>query len=277
VLLLAGAWVPGYSLLVSKRFPDGGSGINQWQENIIRLERFAFSSRRYRCIIAGSSMASRIRQELVGPDDYNLSASGRSALVGLDAVLKSRSKPACVLIEANWTLLQNEDGPEGGRVFSPLPRLLKSLLPGLREVYQPVTLIAGMLKSRREAEKPDVVDVNFESHLSANLANENVEPAPGPLHLKVARLAAAVKALEEGGTRVFFFDPPRHKWLMEGARSRGVRAAIRAQIPSVPWLEADEGVYETEDGIHLTGSSAGRYSRLLGSRLAGLPAGHSGE
>jgi hypothetical protein len=256
-----------YSGLAPVLFPRGGAALHQWQENTLRIERYAFSKRELRCVITGSSMAARIRQDLLDPRDYNLAASGRSALVGLNAILRREPRPPCVLVEANWTLLGAVDSPEVDRVFKPLPYFLKVHFPALREMFQPSALFAQWLKDQRPQQKADVRDVNYEEHLRGQRELEEREPDQFQVQSKVKLLSSLIGELTRSGTQVFLFDTPMEPALMSGSRSEALRTALRSQMPDMSWLEFDPNRYQTEDGVHLNASSAEQFTRDLANEI----------
>jgi hypothetical protein len=256
-----------YSALLPFMAPNGGMGVNQWQENIIRLERYVFSDKEFHCVITGSSMASRIQQDLLAPNDYNLATSGRSAFVGVETIIRRPRKPKCVIMEVNWTLVQNPDGDEVPRLFAPLSFFLKSGIALFREMNQPAAVLAGWLKGRGPQQKPDVVDVNFDLHFKGQKELEN-QPFPAEkLTQAVDRLARLTHALREMGIAVIFFDTPREADLMNGLRTNSIRLAIKGKIPNIPWMEFEQEGYHTEDGTHLTTSSAARFTQALARKL----------
>ena len=256
-----------YSSIIQFSGIPGGKGLNQWQENTIRLQNYVFSTVPYRCVITGSSMSARISQELLSTEDYNLSLSGGSALSGLEIITRTEKKPRCVLVEANPTLLRGVNEEEIDNIFHPVFYPFKKAIPALRDAYQPITLIGGLIKkSQKNSKKPDFRVVDFMEHIQFEKKEEKKLPSPEKLETTLNELSRLVQQLEAQGVRVYFFDTKRHSETQTGPKTRMIQESITKRLdPNLQkWLNLESfETFETEDGVHLNTSSAEKFTRLI--------------
>ena len=67
----------GYSLLGSFNLLKSSDGLNQWQSNIIKLQKYAYQHHsKFNVVLVGSSIAANIPADLIGKYVVNLGLNG---------------------------------------------------------------------------------------------------------------------------------------------------------------------------------------------------------
>ncbi len=250
-----------------------GQGLNQWQENRIRIEHYLFSSTQNepRCVITGSSLSTRIKMDVFDSNDYNLALAGGSAFTGLSTVAQSEKKPLCVLIESNLTLKRAPDTTLIQRYFHPIFHTFYSWFPLFREGYQPAVMLASHLKRKQPSPVLDQVASNFDEHLNAQLEAESKALTTEELSLIEERLTSLIKKIQSRGIKAMSFDVPRHPKLLNSSQHLQLKRALTKIYLDLNVEELKIKVRElpdqTEDGQHLTHSSARRFSQAFAESL----------
>jgi hypothetical protein len=250
--------------------PANKKGLNQWQEVDIHVQNYVFSKLPMRCVIVGSSMGNRLSPKELDPRDYNLSLGGGDALTGLEVILRSGKIPSCVLVEVNTTLLRDKDQELLTGVFHPIGFTLKKILPILQTSHQPIGVLAAAIKNKVDEEKPDTIATNFDALLEGQLADEQKLRPKVKIDRAVSDLKNLLDQLQAQGVKTFLFDMPRPEVLKNGANNQMVYQRIKSTMnpETYPWLEIDSsGTYQTEDTMHLTTSSARKFTALFAAAV----------
>ena len=246
----------------------GSTGLNQWQEAKIHAQNYLFEKTKIRCAIVGSSMGNRLDKKLLNENDTNLSLGGGDAITGLEIMIRSGRFPEkCVLVEGNSTLFRQADEELLASLFHPVGYPLKSILPMLRENFQPIGLLSTLLKNMSgEKEKPDTAAVNLKELIEGQAALEKPAPDEAEISVVLTKLKAQFEILKQHGIQIYFFDMPRPNLIADGARNRVLQSRIKAAFDSehYPWIiSPQEEDYQTEDALHLNTSSAKRFTALF--------------
>ncbi|MFN0221728.1 hypothetical protein [Paenibacillus sp. KR2-11] len=264
----------GFATVIGTGVVHGGSGTNQWQNNVIKAERYLYAEETVKHVITGSSMAYRLLPEYLGTEYANIAFAGGGALTGLQIMLHSKGTlPSTVLVEMNDTMLRGEDKEFVHKLTSPVASGVKGTFAAFRTEYQPVILFKEWVKggAGKEAEAGGSVDpAILASELARHAQEHSVVPEAEILKTVTLELKQAVDALRAKGVQVVLFEPPSHRSLHESVRSTALRAHWNAEFPAdryswVPTPNPDE--YETADGIHMTGEAARKYASYLKAYL----------
>ncbi|WP_236628573.1 hypothetical protein [Paenibacillus mucilaginosus] len=264
----------GYVAFVGTGVVHGGSGTNQWQNNVIKAERYQYAAEPVKSVVTGSSMAYRLLPEYLGTDYSNIAFAGGGALTGLQVILQSKGAlPSTVFVEMNDTLLRGQDKEFIQKLTSPVLGGAKSTFAAFRTEYQPVILFKEWIKggSGKEPEAGGPVDPDIlASELARHAADHAKAPDPKQLQAVTGELKQAVDTLRAKGVQVVLFEPPSHRSLHESVRSTALRKHWEAEFPKdrYDWAQTpNPDEYETGDGIHMTGDSARKYAAFLKEHL----------
>ncbi len=150
----------------------GGIGNSDWQNCIIRAERYLYDLTSPDILIMGTSRAARIRTAYLGPRVYNFAYPCLSGETAIHLIRDKKIKPRLLLIELN-ELLVSEDHTiiEDIYRFAGLKRHLKIL----RQEYKPVLVLKKLAQemsgqSFHEWYLPQVVD--HKTGMAAGLPDE---------------------------------------------------------------------------------------------------------
>lgn len=270
-----------YALLVPMVIRPGGDGTTEWQKNLIKAQRYAFSDAPSRCVLVGSSMSFRLSEKYFArpADVYNLAFTGGSSLTGLKLVAAKRDVPSVLLVEANDTLIRGADPKLMANLFEPVGSELRRRVPALREEYIPAVLVHKLFRDafHRGGEQSNSASVpaNFEAMFAveqAAYATPFTTDEERRLDDSLEQTRALVGRLAQRGARVILFEPPIDRRLAEATRSIVVRQRLHRMFPDerYAWLSpAQGGNYLTGDGLHLIDESAQRFARVLEAAAAG--------
>ncbi|WP_426449062.1 hypothetical protein ACP26L_30115 [Paenibacillus sp. S-38] len=264
----------GFVAFVGTGVVHGGSGTNQWQNNVIKAERYLYAGESFKYVVTGSSMAYRLLPEYLGEEYSNIAFASGGSLTGLQVILERGGElPSTVFVEMNDTLLRGQDKEFIQKLTSPVFNGVKSAFAAFRTENQPVILFKEWVKggTGKEPEAGGSVDPDiFASELARHAADHAKQPDPEQLRSVTGELKRAVDALRSKGVQVVLFEPPSHRSLQESVLSTSLRTYWETEFPKdhyswVPTPNPDE--YETADGIHMTGGSARKYAAFLKEHL----------
>lgn len=247
-----------------------------WQGNAIKAQRFIYGDTCDK-IIVGSSLSNRLVMDSL-PDMTNLSFAGQGIFDGLSILNHNNRHPRIVFIETN-IMVRKENQNFTSYVNSPVLNPLKRAIPSLRDEYQPVSILSGIiiriLKKGESAEKngfeemetpPDGDDAFFQQMLS-RLAEEYSEPLDTMmLRSHFEDLVRAVEDLESNGVRIVFFEMPVNETVCDFVVPQMVREYYRRYFPESKYVYIRvshcDG-YKTTDGAHLAGAEALRFTQFF--------------
>jgi hypothetical protein len=273
ILAVAAAIVGIYQLVAPRFFPGGGSGHDQWQQNLIKAQRLVYADTTPAVIVVGSSKLARV-EFAQDASIENLALNGGGSLTGLDVILRAGVRPRMVLIEIGDAILREPDEKFLDSVFGVVNRQARRLIPVLRDAYQPGVLINGAAQawaSNRTGPQDDAVRPDLLRQL---LDIQRTSHARLPDSLTMARvvgeLGTQVMRLHAAGVAVTFVEPPEHVELWNSPMSVSIRRSLHAAFgDAVAWFpDQDPVAYRTTDSVHLDRASADRYGAALVTWLA---------
>ena len=274
-----------YQTLIVGGVVPPSSGINQWQGNVVKAERYVYEKKSdIKIAIVGSSIGNRIKPEYIGPNVANLAMSAYSSQTGLEIVKRNKLKPSTVLIEINNTIARELNQKMIDYLYNPVFYLLRSYLPILRQEYQPISVLISYLKDSKGKNKPQgdeeknaLASPKLRKRLIDNLIKTRMNPLQAEIAEKIRQEAENIKAqiaaLKESGVRVVLFNVPGEARVEQTIAERQERKLIEEIFPqdTFEWLpEPPSENWRTEDGIHLIDSNAKKYGAFLKEKLENL-------
>lgn len=278
-------------------------GLNQ--DNLIKMQEYAYR-RAGHCatVIVGSSLAAKLRPQVLPPDVCNLALRGLSVFEGFELMRRAGHAPQLILLETN--VLERTPNPSTvDELFSPALYPLRRWYPGLQARHQPLNeALAGGLAvlarlrpaaARQFQDKlgvspggpgvaPPAEDSAAYPFLSptavaAAHADYSRPPQQPGFGQNLALLRRYVGYFRARGSRVVLFEMPVDAGVCQSAKMRAIRQQLAADavvggLAQLP--RPDCAAYRTTDGEHLTDPSAWRYSAVLARELAGLTAEAAG-
>lgn len=284
-----------YSLLAAQVIPAAWkTPESQGGDNRLRAQHFLYDHGPDDRVIAGSSLARRLRTELMPGRFVNLSLGGLSVFDGLEILARSGAAPPLVLVEVNVADRRaHSDFLQS--LFAPGLYQARRVLPALREENRPVAVTTAGIRhmARRGAEllhrarRPHAVSsvgistavkhppgppsAVFENMLAKHRKQYALPPDPERLATATENLKRLTEILTARGSRVVLFEMPVHESLCGSLYLTTVRNTLRGALPELPYLEVTPGLcrqYTTTDGHHLDRESAVRFTRHLSGELA---------
>ena len=271
-------------------------GINQ--DNVIRMQEFIYT-RAGECpnIILGSSLAAKLRPQVLPPNVYNLALRGQSVFEGFELLQRTQRIPKFIFLEIN--VLDRPPDPQTiEALFSPALHPLRGWYPGLQARHQPLNeaLAAGLvalawlkpaaaariqLKLGVGGPTPGAAlpadDPTFRPASATVVAAAHAQydelPEQPVFERNLALLRQYVRYFTVRGTRVVFFEMPVDEYASQGAKMHYIRQQLAANYPANQLLylpRPDCTIYRTTDGMHLTDPSAWRYSAVLAREISTL-------
>lgn len=223
-------------------------------------------------VIVGSSLAYRIELDSLPEGTSNLGFGGLSIYDGLQLINRAGKSPARVLIESN-VLFREPDKQFLNALFEPGLYELRRELPIMQEHNQPSGVLYGwvkktMLQQRDGSEQNDTVRVPNEMMLKEQRHAYAETPADSTIQRFMRLLMDEVKALEQRGVEVIFFEVPIDQELERSQLSELSRSLIREHFPKARFLHTPEQpAWRTTDGLHLDKPDAQRFSGMLAREL----------
>jgi hypothetical protein len=262
-----------YNLAIAVVNPDIVLNFDAGLRNQIVAERY-LDEAPPRAVLTGSSMGFRLSVDFMegdylGPQIYNLSFAGKTALPGLDLILAKPALPRLVLVEMN-TMDRGYDREAAADSLREPWRRLRAALPGFRIENRPLDL-AIVLSWRALKSMLGSAAVN---------ATERIYAAPAGLGERgpaiddevrftigenIRLLEQRIAALQSSGIRVVLVRLPSGP-VEDNAKVHFMWDAVHARFGpgQYEWLDLSAGgPYQTDDGVHLTKSSA----RLVAAAL----------
>jgi hypothetical protein len=277
----------GYSLFISFIAPQRSASQHQWQDNIIKAQKFIYNDRdSIDALIIGSSLSCRLIMDSL-PQVYNLSFGGQSIYDGLDILSHKSNLPKHVFIEMNFAL-RGESKEFTSSLYSPFLYYPKKVFPALREDKQPLALMGSLLNNKvvsvfflklkslfnltaKKSSTDNTVkrDV-FSTMLQLQVDDYSKAPDRGYVQYCFARLKQSLSALEERGVKIIFFEIPVNSTLVDLPKPVAIRSVFYREFPATkyPYIPfAFDVNYKTTDGLHLTREEALSYTIYLRSKM----------
>lgn len=268
-LLLAAA----YALFLKLVNVDWDTTQHLANGNRIKAEGYVFApDDTSATVIVGSSLAYRIELDSLPAGTSNLGFGGLSIYDGLQLINRSGKSPARVLIESN-VLFREPDKQFLNALFEPGLYELRRELPIMREHNQPSGVLYGwvkktLLQQRDGSEQNDTVRSPNQMMLAEQRHSYAQTPADSTVQRFMRLLLDEVKALEQRGVEVVFFEVPIDRELERSQLSELSRSLISEHFPTVRFLRmSQEIVWRTTDGLHLDKPDALRFSGSLAREL----------
>ena len=275
-LLVCIAFLVLYQGSIFYGFLPSSEGINQWQANIIKAEKYIYSeTSNLPIVIVGSSLTNNLSTKYFSSQVTNLGMSGGSAQTGLEIVRRKRIKPRLLLVELNDTIGRKLDNKLVNPLFHPLTSFLKLHFPMFRQEYRPTSVLIQYLENEykqknkmnsvRQDEK-QVVNSDFRKKMIKQLVeNRNIELGTQQKQF-ILEQAESIKAqiadIQKEAVRVILFDIPGEPVVDNTVKQRQIREILRSLFPknTFEWLpESPNRQWVTSDGIHLVQSNAKEY------------------
>ena len=278
-----------FSLFIALK-PKLGSSQHQWQNNIIKAQKFVYDDTdTIENVIIGSSLSCHLIMDSL-PSFYNLSFAGQSIFDGLKIIKNKNVFPKNVFIETN-VIMCGENIDFTNSLFSPISFFLNNNFVALRADKQPIGIFIGYFQAMKSFIKnkiknsindkikseEKVLDVKPDMHenelfskmLNLQIANYSKLPDTLELRKKIELLSDYVKLLKENNVNVYFFEMPINSNLMELPLAKTIRNELNSIFPTsmVNYIQIDSSLYETSDGIHLNNNEAVKYTTFFKRKL----------
>lgn len=260
-------------------FSDSGGYIGQKDKNIITIERFLYSSNKYKYVCVGSSMTEKILSDSI-PDFYNLGLLSCCAMDGLHFVnrLPHNKLPDYVYVEIN-TSISNEYNNDILDYFkSDFQNLARGYVVNLRDEFRPFTMfkynVLRLLHNNSNTEIQTKIDTLALKRSISYLKEEGwikwgkrldyVECMDGFRMLKYE-----IDQLQSKGVNIVFFFVPMNREIENGPKFVSLKKIIKQFFPEdkYRYMPEDTTSYLTSDGIHLDGESAISYTQFFKNHI----------
>ncbi len=271
---------------------------HQYHENLCKAERFVLNDKNIEVAILGSSLGNRINQDLLPHGWTKLTFSGLSTLEGLELVNRStKNNVKCVLLEINvLSRPQNEAFLKD--VYPPVISELKRLFPVFQVKNQPVSLLypslaylcygtqkrVGTLFNKKETKlihnSKALPEISFENNAKIEIPNSKPQSHTNPIFhnkfsdyckeldsnlvkFRLNQIETYIQQFEKKHIKIIFYEMPVDQQLRTLPLSGQIRRRFYEKFPTekYPYIVASDSlIFNTSDGIHLTGESINEYT-----------------
>lgn len=247
-------------------FPVEGFTNSQYQDNIVKVENYLFSTNTCKKVIIGSSLSFRLISDSL-PGFFNLSLGGLSIFDGLEIIIKTGKYPDVLYIETN-VLDRTADESFIDAINNPVMFFLKSHLLAFRQNKKSLAIVAGniirVIKGKPENYTAKNSKLNHEI-LDLQIKNASVLPDTSKIKKNIACLKQEIDLLENAGVNIVFFQMPVHPDIKNSVKYSFIQKSIHQNfntneykfVPEKNWN------FETTDGLHLNKKEASIFSRFL--------------
>lgn len=272
-----------YSVWLGKHKANFSGGQHQWQDNIIKSQRYIYEANSEKSkVIIGSSMSCRLDGRYLPHDFYNLSLGGQGIFDGLEVIKHKTPAPQQIYIEMNMVYREaNREFSE--RLFSAGLFTLREHISVLQEQYQPVNyLVSTKLNSwgrgfidpfvfrfinpviNKVADKKVSDDTGMKTQVINKLIAEYSQPFDSVLLASTFKnLQKQVKDAELKGAGIVFFEMPMQPDIENSVKALSVRRFFEKYFPAEKYAYLVHPAYKnytTSDGVHLTEESAKQFT-----------------
>jgi len=276
-----------HGILVMVR-PPHTSGQHQWQDNIIKAQRFIYDENDASYdVIVGSSLSGRLVMDRL-PHMYNLSFGGLTIFDGLNILAHKETVPQRIFIEMN-VVWKKEDEGFTSSINQPILYYLRKMFPSLRDEYEPIGLLGDriipiitnrMTSYMQKKETANDLSVEKEKHNAffTRMLNIQIESYTQKLDLKALdesfkNLKLYVNELERRNAHVIFYEMPVNQKLCYLPLATSIREKFHEYFPVTKYsyiYAPDCSEYETMDGLHLGNEEAVKYTNYFKSQISQL-------
>jgi len=255
-----------YNLAIAVADPDIVLNFDAGLRNQIIADRY-LDETPPRAVLTGSSMGFRLsvdymEGDYLGPEIYNLSFAGKTALPGLDLILAKPALPRLVLVEMN-TMDRGYDREAAAESLREPWRRVRAAMPGFRIQNRPLDL--AIVLSWRVVKSilgSAAVNATERIYVAPAPLGEPEPPIDDEIRFTIAQnirlLEERITALRSSGVRVVLVRLPTGP-VEDITKVRFMWDAVHARFATgqYEWLDLSSGgPYQTDDGVHLTKSSA---------------------
>lgn len=293
-LFVTVSFLAGYSLLGNLNILKSSEGFNQWQGNIVRLQRYSYDRHlKLNIVLVGSSLTANIPTHQIDKDVINLGLNGGATQTGLEAAIRQDVKPKILLVEVNNTINRKIDKQVIESNYNPFLYALRRYAPIFREEYKPSTQIILMFDEFRnkfkKAAKPVEKQIDTDrtdsqqltdehNSLSDTLVSQLIQSNSQPLSSQEKNLLtqearyikSQISKIASDGTHVILFNVPGDRRLENTLAVKQSRLLMKElfSVNNFDWLpEPPARNWLTADGAHLIPSDAKVYANFLKDRL----------
>lgn len=271
-----------YQFLIDFKFVKPGNGLNQWENNLIRFQNYAYQPiSQNNVVLVGSSLTALLNPTDVAEHAINLGMSGGSSQTGLEVILNKAFKPVIVLVEINTiTILTELDYSIVESIYNPLLFNLRLFLPVFRKQYQPdYQIITAYSKLMAEIHPPQILQNNPQqpekaqalvAQIIAQAQKEYSEPVTNRekylVTQQVEHLKSQIQILEQAGTKVVLYRVPGEPLLQGTIKEKQAQLLFKQLLPPdrYAWIpEPAPRQWKTSDGVHLVASDARIFAQHL--------------
>lgn len=246
--------------------------------NELILEKYTYEYKKKPVVFLGSSILTMLPPPNCRPDDVAaVYLQGRSAMSGLEAIRRVGAAPKVLFVEVTQLLIPADEHLLAA-VFTPLYWRIRTLIPPLRHNRNWIVLFHRWRVHERYIdpdiwELPEQTVAEWYKLRSVQFGvYQHPQSNRGLAKAIVTDVAGRVRALQQNGTRVIFYnsvDPS----IRNNPPSSELAAEIKSQMPDVEYINApdDEFPIYRWDGMHFVAASGVQVFEYL-MRRAGLPA-----
>lgn len=277
-LLVALVLLVTWSLIAGLVSEEIDTAQTIWGSNLISAQDYLYGKvDNADMVMVGSSLTeSLLFKRVAGRRVHNLGLAGQGVFDGLKLVAKRGVLPALVCIETN--IVMQAESAEFHQVLSnPLANVIRCAIPALRQRYQPVGVIKGLLWGRKapRSKENNLLEDRPVNEMSLQRKREDYADSipPEALQLVLKSLRVQVDELRARGVRVLFFEAPVHPVLCSAPKAVSIRQGFTKVFPESDFdyiAQPPCGEYQTTDGHHLGELSQTRYSAWLRTEIARL-------
>jgi hypothetical protein len=280
----------GYQCLISYKLIKPGLGLNQWEQNVIKFQNYAYQDHsETEIVLVGSSLTALLNPADISNKTLNLGMSAGSSQTGLEVVSKKSLKPKIVLIEINtWTILIELDAEMVESIYNPILFNLRLFLPMFQKQYQPdfqvikvVNLASAAIGNLNPSPQPRSQPQNVlqAQQLREQLILKAQKEFSAPITTtekylvirQVAHLKSRIQSLEKQGTRVFLYQLPGEARLEATSKEKQAQILFKQLLPSdrYSWIpKPPPRAWKTSDGMHLIPADSTAFAQYLRTSLA---------
>lgn len=250
-------------------FPSLGMATNQWQDNMVKAQRFLYAED-VDTVMVGTSLAARILPDSI-PSVHSVAFGGCAVEDGLRLILSKQRLPRCVLIETNLFFRDGNGELVEKTTKGVLPKI-RRWIPSLREYNEPICLLSGlMIKSAGINPQAAVMTVD-KKQLGESIKRHIADDKPlsdTEIAQRMRTIMSLIRRLEQKGTIILFFEMPVNQELYHLKELEKTRQMVRVAFPNTryTYLPDDTTTYLTTDGLHLDYEGQGRYSHFIRQAL----------